>query len=438
MATSTVLHAKNNNYMKKVIIIAGVRISEETMPNIYKLAQNDSAGLEARLRSLDEASGPPSSLRMTAFNLENDLAHDAGITHRPETPDWVKRPGFVPIILLAVIALGAIGAGTYHFVRQNHDSEKKKQIAPQQEVYKPVNAQAEQADQANTENPTDDIEPLSQMDLARKVLGLPYGTQQISSDNKEVSAPSTNPTKTALALKPSATTDEVETKPVVESQPVQTPDNSTQILSLLKEDEQSLSALLDSLKNNKASWIDFSENADQTRYDSLVGLATMVSDQNLKAQILKDAGTYKEYQSEDADRYEELFQPTIDAVRERLNGTVTVEKQITTNGVSRDSADFFLGNIKLIDQYLDTAKKVNAAASDVETTKSGIYKDLLGYINKVLSVTAFASSAQQELANIEWEAAHATTAPKQIRCWEFTQDQDGVFSGKSTTTIRCE
>jgi hypothetical protein len=78
-------NTRNNN-----IEIAGVMIVEDKMPNLYKLAQNDPVGLEAKLKSLDKAAGSKSNLASTAINFENDLQHDRSLGDRPDLPDWFR------------------------------------------------------------------------------------------------------------------------------------------------------------------------------------------------------------------------------------------------------------------------------------------------------------------------------------------------------------
>lgn len=64
--------------MKKkteTVIIAGVELTKEHFPNLYRIAQTNPEGLEMQLRAIDVASGGESNLTSAAVNLENDLAH---------------------------------------------------------------------------------------------------------------------------------------------------------------------------------------------------------------------------------------------------------------------------------------------------------------------------------------------------------------------------
>jgi hypothetical protein len=92
-----VINIENATGMKKKnaadsINIAGVILNRRRTPNLYKLAQSDPAGLEARLMGLNKASGPPCNLTTTAILLENDLEHDVGM-ERPDLPDWFRNNG---------------------------------------------------------------------------------------------------------------------------------------------------------------------------------------------------------------------------------------------------------------------------------------------------------------------------------------------------------
>lgn len=61
---------------ENTIMIAGVKISKEHFPKLYKWAQTNPVGLEETLRSLAKASGGnQDNLTSDAINLENDLAH---------------------------------------------------------------------------------------------------------------------------------------------------------------------------------------------------------------------------------------------------------------------------------------------------------------------------------------------------------------------------
>lgn len=64
--------------MKKkteTIIIAGVELTKEHFPNLYRIAQTNPEGLASQLRILDTESGGESNLMSVAIYLENDLAH---------------------------------------------------------------------------------------------------------------------------------------------------------------------------------------------------------------------------------------------------------------------------------------------------------------------------------------------------------------------------
>lgn len=61
---------------ENTIMVAGVKISKEHFPKLYKWAQINPEGLEETLRSLAKASGGNSDdCHSVAVNLENDLAH---------------------------------------------------------------------------------------------------------------------------------------------------------------------------------------------------------------------------------------------------------------------------------------------------------------------------------------------------------------------------
>lgn len=72
--------------MKKFITIAGVELSEEQFPKLYKMAQAEPVSLEAKLRSLSQSAG--GTLEMAAILYENDLQHGTG-SEAPDLPDWV-------------------------------------------------------------------------------------------------------------------------------------------------------------------------------------------------------------------------------------------------------------------------------------------------------------------------------------------------------------
>jgi uncharacterized Fe-S cluster-containing radical SAM superfamily protein len=61
--------------MGEPITIAGLELTEERFPHLYRIAQTNPEGLEAQLRALDRLSGGKSHLWSAAINLEMDLAH---------------------------------------------------------------------------------------------------------------------------------------------------------------------------------------------------------------------------------------------------------------------------------------------------------------------------------------------------------------------------
>lgn len=62
---------------KEKIIVAGIELTEESFPNLYRFAEVNPDGLENTLRSLAKASGgKQDDLMSCAINFENDLSHE--------------------------------------------------------------------------------------------------------------------------------------------------------------------------------------------------------------------------------------------------------------------------------------------------------------------------------------------------------------------------
>lgn len=59
----------------KIIVLAGIELTPERFPHLYKIALTNPIGLKERLMDLDKASGGKSDLLSAAINLEHDLAH---------------------------------------------------------------------------------------------------------------------------------------------------------------------------------------------------------------------------------------------------------------------------------------------------------------------------------------------------------------------------
>lgn len=61
--------------MKKVLTIAGVKLTPEAYPNLYRIAETNPDGLAKQLRASRDV-GNTEDLQSTAARVENDLAHD--------------------------------------------------------------------------------------------------------------------------------------------------------------------------------------------------------------------------------------------------------------------------------------------------------------------------------------------------------------------------
>lgn len=57
------------------INILGVEITQETFPNLYRIAETNPEGLAKQLRASRDV-GSTEALQSTAARVENDLAHD--------------------------------------------------------------------------------------------------------------------------------------------------------------------------------------------------------------------------------------------------------------------------------------------------------------------------------------------------------------------------
>jgi hypothetical protein len=325
-----------------------------------------------------------------------------------------NQRGFIQIPILLLIVFGTLVAtgGGYYAIKH------KSQVVQQNSAIKEEN---------KTATTSNDVATTSGLSFASKMR------QVISPKKSEYKSSNLDFRPTAL--------NEKESEPKEDILAIK-----GKLLEQLTVDSKDFTTLLENLKQDIEQWIKLSEDAADSRAQSLDSLSrgmTIQELQELKQLVDNDANHYRQDKENARSDYSKFYNLVEGRFTTQIQKTNSIKNELFNGEIPSDE---LLNRVKKLlseNDYekttlLSYAPKFNDSFYKTEVSKSDGFLGLIQSIDKVLASYGSAFSVSQKLLEIEQEAQARTLPKTEIHCWADTQYSGGIVNGTSQTSIRCE